>query len=81
METMQNIFQAEIIQTLGWTLLHFVWQGVAIGIALAIVLRLLPLVIRLLPIVIRLLPIAIRLISIVLTRILQFSMSSLSASF
>ena len=41
METLQNIFQAEIIQRLGWTLVHFVWQGSAIVLILAIVLRLL----------------------------------------
>jgi beta-lactamase regulating signal transducer with metallopeptidase domain len=41
METLQNIFQAEIIQRLGWTLVHFVWQATAIGLILAIVLKLL----------------------------------------
>jgi len=41
METIANIFQAEIIQRLGWTLVHFVWQGIAIGLILAIVLKLL----------------------------------------
>jgi len=41
MEILHDIFQAEIIQRLGWTLLHFVWQAAAIGIALAIVLKLL----------------------------------------
>ncbi len=41
METIQNIFQAEIIQRLGWTLVHFVWQAAAIGLTLAIVLKLL----------------------------------------
>ena len=41
METLQNIFQAEIIQRLGWTLVHFVWQAIAIGMILAIVLKLL----------------------------------------
>lgn len=41
METLQNIFQAEIIQRLGWTLVHFVWQGAAICLILAIVLKLL----------------------------------------
>jgi beta-lactamase regulating signal transducer with metallopeptidase domain len=41
METLQNIFQAEIIQRLGWTLVHFVWQAAAIGLILAIILKLL----------------------------------------
>jgi len=41
METLQNIFQAEIIQRLGWTLVHFVWQATAIGLILAIILKLL----------------------------------------
>ncbi|MBN2457044.1 MAG: M48 family metalloprotease [Sedimentisphaerales bacterium] len=41
METLQNIFQAEIIQRLGWTLVHFVWQATAIGLILAVVLKLL----------------------------------------
>ena len=41
METLQNIFQAEITQKLGWTLVHFVWQGSAVALILAIVLRLL----------------------------------------
>ena len=41
METLQNIFQAEIIQKLGWTLVHFVWQAIAIGLILAIILKLL----------------------------------------
>ena len=41
METIANIFQAEIIQRIGWTLVHFVWQALAIGLILAIVLKLL----------------------------------------
>lgn len=41
METLQTIFQAEIIQRLGWTLMHFIWQAAAIGLILAVVLRLL----------------------------------------
>ncbi len=40
MDALQNILHAEIIQKLGWTLLHFVWQAAAIGLLLAIVLRL-----------------------------------------
>ncbi|MHC4397278.1 MAG: M56 family metallopeptidase [Planctomycetota bacterium] len=41
MGTLENIFQAEIIQRLGWTLVHFAWQATAIGLILAIVLKLL----------------------------------------
>jgi beta-lactamase regulating signal transducer with metallopeptidase domain len=41
METLQNIFQMEIIQRLGWTLVHFVWQAAAIALVLAIALKLL----------------------------------------
>jgi beta-lactamase regulating signal transducer with metallopeptidase domain len=41
METIADIFQAGIIQRLGWTLVHFVWQGGAVGLILAIVLKLL----------------------------------------
>ncbi|MDO8886174.1 M56 family metallopeptidase, partial [Candidatus Oleimmundimicrobium sp.] len=40
MGALQNILHAEIIEKLGWTLLHFVWQAAAIGLLLAIVLRL-----------------------------------------
>jgi len=39
---LQNIFQAEIFQRLGWTLIHFAWQATAIGLILAIILKLLP---------------------------------------
>ena len=41
MEILQNIFQAEIILRLGWTLVHFVWQAAAVCLILAIALRLL----------------------------------------
>lgn len=41
METLQNILSQEIVQRLGWTLVHFVWQAAAIGLILAIVLKLL----------------------------------------
>jgi beta-lactamase regulating signal transducer with metallopeptidase domain len=41
METVREICEAEIVQRLGWTLVHFVWQGFAIGLILAVVLRLL----------------------------------------
>ena len=41
METLHNIISQEIIQRIGWTLVHFVWQGSATALILAIVLRLL----------------------------------------
>jgi len=41
MDILKNILSQEIIQNLGWTLLHFIWQAAAIGLLLAIVLRLL----------------------------------------
>ncbi len=41
METVRNIFESEIVQRLGWTLVHFVWQAAAAGLILAVVLRLL----------------------------------------
>ncbi len=41
MDILKNILSQEIIQRLGWTLVHFVWQAAAIGLLLAIVLRLL----------------------------------------
>ena len=41
MGTLQNIFQEEIVQRLGWTLVHFVWQATVVAVILAIVLRLL----------------------------------------
>jgi len=41
METIANMFQAEIIQRLGWTLVHFVWQAGAVALVVAAALRLL----------------------------------------
>ena len=41
MDILKNILSQEIIQRLGWTLVHFVWQAAAIALLLAIVLRLL----------------------------------------
>jgi len=41
METMQNLFQAALTQKIGWTLVHFVWQACAIGLLLAVLLKLL----------------------------------------
>lgn len=38
---MQNIFQAALTQKIGWTLVHFVWQAFAIGLLLAVLLKLL----------------------------------------
>ena len=39
MEILQNILEAEIIQQISWTLLHFIWQAIVTGIVTAIVLR------------------------------------------
>ncbi len=41
METIANMFQAEIVQRLGWTLVHFVWQATAVALIVAAALRLL----------------------------------------
>jgi membrane-bound metal-dependent hydrolase YbcI (DUF457 family) len=41
METLQTLFQAELFQRLGRTLIHFAWQATVIGVILAILLRLL----------------------------------------
>ncbi|MCK5000056.1 MAG: M48 family metalloprotease, partial [Anaerohalosphaera sp.] len=41
MESLQYILQSPIIQKLGWTLVHFVWQAAAIAAILAIVLKIL----------------------------------------
>ncbi|MHC4737364.1 MAG: M56 family metallopeptidase [Planctomycetota bacterium] len=41
MDILKNILSQEIIQRLGWTLVHFVWQAAAVALLLAIVLRLL----------------------------------------
>jgi beta-lactamase regulating signal transducer with metallopeptidase domain/outer membrane lipoprotein-sorting protein len=41
MEALHPIFQAEIIQKLGWALIHCVWQAGIIALLLAILLRLL----------------------------------------
>ena len=38
---LENILSQEIIQKLGWTLLHFVWQAAVIALLLAILLRVL----------------------------------------
>jgi len=41
MQTLQNIFQAQIIQNLGWVLVHFVWQAAAVAFILAVTLKML----------------------------------------
>ena len=41
MEIIENIFSQELIQRLGWTLVHFLWQGAAVAVILAVTLRLL----------------------------------------
>ena len=38
---LENILSQEIVQKLGWTLLHFVWQAAAVALLLAILLALL----------------------------------------
>jgi len=41
MIVLENILSQEIVQRLGWTLLHFVWQAAAVALLLAIVLQVL----------------------------------------
>ncbi|MGD8500753.1 MAG: M56 family metallopeptidase, partial [Phycisphaerales bacterium] len=41
MMALENIISQEIVQKLGWTLLHFVWQAAAIALLLAILLKVL----------------------------------------
>jgi len=38
---LEDILSQEIIQRLGWTLLHFIWQAAVVALLLAIMLRLL----------------------------------------
>ncbi len=38
---LQNILSQEIVQRLGWTLLHFIWQAAAVALILTILLKLL----------------------------------------
>lgn len=40
-QMLENIFSQELVQRLGWTLVHFLWQGAAVAILLAVALRLL----------------------------------------
>ena len=39
METLQSFLEAENIQRIGWTLIHFLWQGLVSGIVIAVLLR------------------------------------------
>jgi len=41
MTVLEDILSQEIIQKLGWTLLHFVWQAAVVALLWAILLRLL----------------------------------------
>jgi len=41
MAALENILSPQIVQKLGWTLLHFVWQAAAVALILAILLRVL----------------------------------------
>jgi beta-lactamase regulating signal transducer with metallopeptidase domain len=41
MFTLENILSPPIVQKLGWTLLHFVWQGAVVAFLLAVLLRIL----------------------------------------
>ena len=41
MSTLENIISQQVIQKLGWTLIHFLWQGTVIALLLAILLKLL----------------------------------------
>ena len=38
---LENILSQEIVQKLGWTLLHFVWQAAVVVVLLAILLAVL----------------------------------------
>ena len=38
---MDTIFSQPFVEKLGWTLLHFVWQGAAVALLLALLLRIL----------------------------------------
>lgn len=41
MIALENIFSHELVQKLGWTLLHFIWQATVIAIIVAVLLRIL----------------------------------------
>ncbi|MFB0552622.1 MAG: M56 family metallopeptidase [Phycisphaerae bacterium] len=41
MIALENILSQEIVQRLGWTLLHFIWQAAVVALLLAILLRIL----------------------------------------
>ena len=40
MNTLQNLAALDLVRHLGWTLLHFLWQGAVVAILLAVALRL-----------------------------------------
>ena len=35
----EPLLETPLVQSIGWALIHFVWQGTAIGIATALALR------------------------------------------
>ena len=41
MEFLENILSQDLVQRLGWTLVHFVWQAGMVALLLAILLKLL----------------------------------------
>ena len=41
MATLESILSQAIVQRIGWTLVHFLWQGAAVAVVLAVVLRIL----------------------------------------
>jgi len=41
MATLENLLSPALVERLGWTLIHFVWQAAAVALLLAIVLRIL----------------------------------------
>ncbi len=41
MITLENIFSHQLVQQLGWTLLHFIWQATAVALLLAVLLKIL----------------------------------------
>ena len=41
MAALEHMLSQEIVQKLGWALLHFTWQAATVAVALAILLRLL----------------------------------------
>ena len=41
MNVIENILSFQIVQKLGWTLLHFIWQATVVALLLAVLLRIL----------------------------------------